>query len=54
MRSASTTETPSGLSVLVVGLGALMAVLPQTLILPVIPVIARDVGATEPVRHSGC
>ncbi|WP_267717289.1 MFS transporter [Streptomyces sp. CoH17] len=43
MRSASSTDA---LSVGVVGLGALMAVLPQTLVLPVIPIIARDVGAT--------
>lgn len=35
----------SNLSIAVVGLAALMAVLPQTLVLPVVPVIARDLGA---------
>ncbi|MEU0476810.1 MFS transporter [Streptomyces olivaceus] len=46
MRSMSSTDTHSALYIGVVGLGALMAVLPQTLVLPVLPVIARDVGAT--------
>ena len=43
---ATTTRLRANLEIVAVGLGALMAALSQTLVLPVLPTIAADIDAT--------
>jgi MFS family permease len=45
--AATTSGSRAGLQTTAIGLGALMAALTQTLVLPVLPTITRDIGASE-------
>src|SRR4051812_43620405 len=46
VNSQGTSALRANLEIVAIGLGALMAALTQTLIIPVLPLIARDLGAS--------